>query len=75
MAEAKIKPDTQGSLASFKMKVQLWSLNSTFNMRIDCRLITDMYILQNVLHKLQSRNVIISLPCTYCKPKPYMYGL
>lgn len=52
MAKGKIKSDAQGYLASFKMKVQLWSLNSTLNMEIDCRLITDMYILQNVLHKL-----------------------
>lgn len=52
MANGKIKADEQGYLASFKMKVQLWSLNSTFNMKIDGRFITDMYILQNVLPTL-----------------------
>jgi len=52
MAKGKIKPDAQGYLASFKMKVQLWNLNSTFNMKIDCRFVTDMYVLQNILHKL-----------------------
>lgn len=54
MAEGKIKPDAQGYLASFRMKVQLWSLNPTFNMKIDCRFITDMHILQNALHKLHT---------------------
>lgn len=39
MAKGKIKPDAQGYLASFKVKVQPWSLNSTFNMKIDCRFI------------------------------------
>lgn len=57
MAKGKIKPDAQGYLASFKMKVQLWSLNSTFNMKIDCKFITDIYILQNVLHKLHTVEV------------------
>lgn len=54
MAKGKIKPDTQVYLASFKIKVQLWSLNLTFNMKIDCRFITDTYILQNVKHKLHT---------------------
>lgn len=57
MAKGKIKPDAQGYLASFKMKVQLWSSNSTFNVKIDCKFITDMYILQNVLHKLHTVEV------------------